>query len=45
MPDYPAYVKIRNYLTLEAKSKRANELKRVIVDVEAIHALYPELII
>ena len=45
MPDYPAYVKIRNYLTLEAKSKRANELKRVIADVEAIHALYPELII
>ena len=30
---------------LEAKPKRADELRRVIVDVEAIHALYPELII
>ena len=45
MPNYPAYNKIKGYLTLEAKSKRTDELKRVIVDVEAIHALYPELII
>lgn len=45
MPDDPAYEKIKNYLALEAKPKRENELKRVIVDVEAVHALYPELII
>ena len=45
MPDYPVYEKIKNYLMLEAKPKRADELRRVIVDVEAIHALYPELII
>ncbi len=45
MPDYPAYKKIKDYLQIEAKPKREYELKRVIVDVEAIHALYPELII
>lgn len=45
MSNYPAYHKIKDYLTLEARSKRVDELKRVIVDVEAIHALYPELII
>lgn len=45
MPDYPAYQKIRDYLDIEAKPKRQDELKRVIVDVEAVHALYPELII
>ncbi len=44
MPDYPVYSKIKDYLSLEATPKRENELKRIIVDVEAIHALYPELI-
>jgi len=43
--EYPAYEKIKEYLYMEAKTKRASELKRVIVNVEAIHALYPELII
>lgn len=45
LPTYPSYKKIKDYLKLEAKPKRENELKRVIVDVEAIHALYPEFII
>ena len=45
MPDYPVYDKIKEYLNMEAKPKRKDELKRVIVDVEAIHALYPELVI
>ena len=45
MPDYPVYSKIKAYLDIEANPKRKKELKRVIVDVEAIHALYPELII
>ena len=45
MPDHPAYSKIKDYLELEATPKRKTELKRVIVDVEAIHALYPDLII
>jgi len=45
MPDYPAYETIKKYLYMEAKTKRAGELKRVIRNVEAIHALYPELIV
>jgi len=45
MPDYPAYETIKNYLYMEARTKRNGELKRVIRDVEAIHALYPELIV
>lgn len=45
MPGYPAYDRIRDYLVMEAKTKRTGELKRIIVDVEAVHALYPELII
>lgn len=45
MPDYPVYSKIKAYLDIEAHPKRKVELKRVIVDVEAIHALYPDLII
>lgn len=45
MPTHPAYQKIRGYLVLEAKPRRKNELRRVIASVEAIHALYPELII
>lgn len=45
MPGNDTYKKIRDYLYIEARPKRTNELKRVIVDVEAIHALYPDLII
>lgn len=45
MPDYPAYVTIKSYLYMEAQTKRKGELKRVIRSVEAIHALYPELIV
>lgn len=45
MPDYPAYEAIKKYLYMEAKPRRTGELKRVIRDVEAVHALYPELIV
>jgi len=45
MPYYPAYAKIKQYLDIEARPGRNGELKRIIVDSEAIHALYPELII
>ena len=45
MPDYPAYEAIKKYLYMEAKPRRAGELKRVIRNVEAVHALYPELIV
>lgn len=45
MPDYPVYETIRKYLYMEAETKRKGELKRVIRDVEVIHALYPELIV
>lgn len=45
MPDYPAYETIKSYLYMEAQTKRKGELKRVIRSVEAIHALYPELIV
>lgn len=45
MPDYPAYETIKSYLYMEAQTTRKGELKRVIRDVEAIHALYPELIV
>lgn len=39
-----AYKKVKEYLYRETKNK-ARELKRAIVHVEALHALYPELII
>lgn len=38
------YENIKHYLYQESKNK-ARELKRAIVHVEAIHAIYPELII
>lgn len=38
------YNKIKEYLYQETKNK-ARELKRAVVHVEAIHAIYPELII
>lgn len=39
-----AYEKVKEYLYRETKNK-ARELKRAIVHVEAIHAIYPELVI
>lgn len=39
-----AYEKVKEYLYRESKNK-ARELKRAIVHVEALHALYPELIV
>lgn len=41
---HDAYEKVKKYLYRESKNK-AHELKRAIVHVEAIHALYPELVI
>lgn len=41
---HAAYEKVKEYLYRETKNK-ARELKRAIVHVEALHALYPELIV
>lgn len=41
----PAYKKIKKYLYTESHAKRKDILRRHIVHIEAIHALYPELII
>ena len=41
---HDAYEKVKEYLYRETKNKD-RELKRAIVHVEALHALYPELII
>ena len=45
MPGDEPYERIRDYLYREATTRRGDELKRHIVHVEAIHALYPSLII
>lgn len=45
MPGYPYYSEIRKYLYLESKTRRADELRRHIAHVEAIHAIYPDFII
>ena len=44
MPENESYKTIKTYLYKESKSK-PREMKRAIVHVEAIHALYPDLII
>lgn len=43
--DHPAYKKIKKYLYAESSVRRQDELRRHIVHIEAIHALYPELVI
>ncbi len=43
--NHPAYKKIKDYLYAESSVKRQNELRRHIVHIEALHALYPELVI
>lgn len=43
--DHPAYKNIKNYLYAESQVGRKDELRRHIVHIEALHALYPELII
>lgn len=47
MPSDNAYDKIKGYLYMETdgKKRRDDGMRRHIADVEAIHALYPELII
>ena len=47
MPSDGAYKKIKGYLYMETKGKKIRDdgMRRLIADVEAIHALYPELII
>ena len=47
MPSDNSYKKIKDYLYLETKNKKGRKdlMRRLIADVEAIHALYPELII
>lgn len=44
LAEHDAYDKVKEYLYHETKNK-ASELKRAIVHVEALHALYPKLII
>ena len=44
MPGNKGYKKIKEYLYSESKNK-SRELKRAIVHIEAIHAIYPELIL
>lgn len=43
--NHPAYKRIKKYLYAESKVRREDELRRHIVHIEAIHAIYPELII
>lgn len=47
MPSEDSYKKIKDYLYLETNNQkgRKDQMRRHIADVEAIHALYPELII
>ena len=47
MPSDDAYKKIRDYLYMETANQRGRKdlMRRHIADVEAIHALYPELIV
>lgn len=42
--DHPSYKQIKKFLYAESKVRREGELRRHIVHIEAIHALYPELI-
>ncbi|MBP5683068.1 MAG: phospholipase D family protein [Bacteroidales bacterium] len=42
--NHPAYKKIKKYLDAESRVRRNDELRRHIVHIEAIHALYPELV-
>lgn len=44
LSEHDAYKKVKEYLYRETKNK-ARELKRAIVHVEALHALYPEFIV
>lgn len=41
---HPAYKKIKEFLYNESRVRRQDELRRHIVHIEAIHALYPELV-
>lgn len=47
MPSDDAYEKIKDYLYLETANQKGRKdlMRRHIADVEAIHALYPELIV
>jgi hypothetical protein len=47
MPTDVAYKRIKDYLYLETSNQKGRKdlMKRYIADVEAIHALYPELIV
>lgn len=47
MPSDDAYIKIKDYLYMETAGQKGRKdlMRRHIADVEAIHALYPELIV
>lgn len=42
---HSGYKSVHDFLLREARVRRADELRRAIVNVEAIHALYPELVV
>jgi len=43
--NHQAYKKIKKYLYAESSVRRKDELRRHIAHIEAIHALYPELVV
>lgn len=43
--NHPAYKKVKKFLYAESNVRSKVELRRHIVHIEAIHALYPELVI
>ena len=47
MPSDDSYKKIKDYLYLETANHKGRKdlMRRHIADVEAIHALYPDLIV
>lgn len=44
LSNHPAYKPIKQFLYNESEVRRENELRRHIVHIEALHALYPKLI-
>lgn len=45
LAEHPAYARVKEYLYRESTIKREGELRRNLVHVEAIHAIYPEFVI
>lgn len=45
LSSYPVYQKIKDYLYQESEKGRKDQLHRAIVHIEALRAIYPELVI